>query len=72
MTADKEYKAVSWISHYILPPVCMAKEKFNDKERLNFIFHYFANTFIILENYLQTPLWVFLLNITIPNYKSVS
>lgn len=55
MMADKEHKAVSWISHnfiHILPTDMHGKKNSMEWEKTEFVIFYFANTFIILENYL--------------------
>lgn len=73
MTADKEYKAVSWISlnlEHILPTDVHGWRKIpRQEDRLNLIFHYFANVFIVLVNFSQTALQIFLLNITVTHYN---
>lgn len=76
MTADKEYRAVSWISHnlgHILPTDMYGWREIPwTEERLDFIFHSFANTSTILENYLQNAFSIFLLNSIVTNYNSFS
>lgn len=75
MTAGKEYKAVSWISHnlgHILPTDMYGYREIPwKKERLDFIFHCFANT-SISENRSQNASSVFLLNSIVTNYNSLS
>lgn len=76
MTAGKEYKAVSWISHnlgHILPTDMYGYREIPwNKERLDFIFHCFANTSTISENCSQNASSIFLLNSIVTNYNSLS